>query len=230
MDLGPQMTTLFIPWPDNLIVFSVLVVVVQLLSGVQFLVTPWTAARQAYLSFTISWSLLKLMSIESVMPSNHLILCCPLLFMPSIFISIRVFSNESVLRIRCPKFWSFSFSVSPPNEYSGWTKMLAASVFQHLNSFQVYPWKEYTSSPLEEAKIPGLLLSGLELVMCVLRPNTVTQKCPSLQPNRVGVQTANTTDTENGGEVFLKGKSRLCYQNKKRRWSSSGRNSRCPLE
>ena len=80
---------------------------------------PWTAARQASLSITNSWSLLKLMSIESMMPSNHLILCCPLFLPPSIFPSIRVFSNESVLHIRWPKYWSFSFSISPSNEYSG---------------------------------------------------------------------------------------------------------------
>ena len=82
-------------------------------------VTPWTPARQASLSITISWSLLKLMSIASVMPSNYLILCLPLLLLPSIFPSIRVFSSESVLRIRWPKYWSFSFSISPSNEYSG---------------------------------------------------------------------------------------------------------------
>src|SRR5574337_711713 len=81
--------------------------------------TPWTAARQASLSFTISWSLLKLMSIESVMPSNHLILCCPLLVLPSIFPSIRVSSTESVLRIRWSKYWSFSFNISSSNENSG---------------------------------------------------------------------------------------------------------------
>ena len=81
-------------------------------------VTPWTAARQASLSITSSWSLLKLMSIESVMPSNHLILCHPLLLQPSIFPRIRVFSNESVLCIRWPKDWSFSFSISTSNEYS----------------------------------------------------------------------------------------------------------------
>ena len=80
--------------------------------------TPWTAAHQASLSFTNSQSLLKLMSIESVMPSNYLILCCPLLFLPSIFPSIRVFSNESVLCIRWPEYWSFSFSISPSNVYS----------------------------------------------------------------------------------------------------------------
>ena len=92
---------------------------VQSLSCVQLFATPWTAARQASLSITNSWSLLKLMSIESVMPSNHLILCRPLLFLPSIFPSIRVFSNESVLHIRWPKYWSFSFRISPSNEYLG---------------------------------------------------------------------------------------------------------------
>jgi len=82
-------------------------------------VTPWTAACQASLSFTISWGLLKLMSTESVMPSNHLTLCHPLLLLPSIFPSIRVFSNESAVCIRWPKHWSFNFSISPSDEYSG---------------------------------------------------------------------------------------------------------------
>ena len=82
--------------------------------------TPRTAACQASLSFTISWSLLKLLSIESVMPSNHLILCHPLLLPPSVFPSIRVFSNESALCIRWPKHWNFSFSISPSNEFQGW--------------------------------------------------------------------------------------------------------------
>ena len=92
---------------------------VQSLSRVRLFATPWTTAHQASLSITKSWSLLKLMSIESVMPSNHLILCRPLLLPPSIFPSIRVFSNKSVLHIRWPKYWSFSFSISPSNEYSG---------------------------------------------------------------------------------------------------------------
>ena len=92
---------------------------VQSLSHVWLFATPWTAACQASLSITNSRSLLKLMSIESVMPSNCLILCHPLLLPPSIFPSIRVFSNESVLHIRWPKYWSFSFSISPSNEYSG---------------------------------------------------------------------------------------------------------------
>ena len=92
---------------------------VQLLSRVRLFATPWDAAHQAYLSITNSWSLLKLMSTEFMMPSNHLILCHPLLLLPSIFPSIRVFSNKSVLHIRCPKYWSSSFSISPSNEYSG---------------------------------------------------------------------------------------------------------------
>ena len=93
--------------------------VVQLLSRVQLFATPWTAAHQAHLSFTISWSLLKLMSTESVMPSSHLILCRPLLLPPSIPPSIRVFSNESTLRMRWPKYWSFSFSISLSKEHPG---------------------------------------------------------------------------------------------------------------
>ena len=92
--------------------------VVQSLSLVRFFVTPWTAACQASLPFTISWSLLKLMSIELVMPTNCLILCRPLLLLPSIFPSLRVFSNDLALHIRWPKYWSFSFTISPSNEYS----------------------------------------------------------------------------------------------------------------
>ena len=107
---------------------------------------PRTAARQASLSFTTSWSLLKLTSIESVMPSNHHVLCCPLLLLPSIFPSIRVFSNESALHIRWPKYWSFSFSITPSNEHSGlisfrmdWLDLLAVqgtlkSLLQHHSS------------------------------------------------------------------------------------------------
>ena len=91
--------------------------VIHLLSGVQLFAASWTAARWASLSFTISWSLLKSMSIESLMPSNHLILCRPLLLVPSIFPSISVFSNELDLCIRWPKYWSFNFSIRPSNEY-----------------------------------------------------------------------------------------------------------------
>ena len=94
----------------------IVVAVVQSLSRVRLFVTPWTAARQASLSFTISQSLLKLMSFESVMPSNHFILCHPLLLLPSIFPSLRVFSNKLALHIRWPKDYSFSFSISPSNE------------------------------------------------------------------------------------------------------------------
>ena len=91
---------------------------VQLLSRAQLFATPWNAARQVSLSITNSWSLPKLMAIESVMPSNHLILCHPPLLLP-VFPSIRIFSNESVLRIRWPQYWSFSFIISPSDEYSG---------------------------------------------------------------------------------------------------------------
>ena len=119
---------------------------VQSLSHVQLFVTPWTAARQVSLSFTISQSLLKLLSIDSMMPSNHLILCGPLLLLPSIFPNIRVFSNESALRIRWPKYWSFSFKISPSNEHPGlisfrmdWLDLLAVQgtlkgLFQHHSS------------------------------------------------------------------------------------------------
>ena len=119
------------PWTDTQLLF----------------VTPWTAARQAFLSITNSRGLLKLKSIELVMPSNHLILCCPLLLLPLIFPSIRIFSNESVLHIRWPKYWSFSFSISPSNEYSGlisfrmdWLDLLAVqgtlkSLIQHHSSY-----------------------------------------------------------------------------------------------
>ena len=133
----------------------------QSLSHVQLFATLWTAACQASLSITNSRSLLKLMSIESVMPSNHLILCCPLILLPSIFPSSRVFSNESVLHIRWSKYWSFSFSISPSNEYSwmisfriDWLDLLTAqgtlksllhqhslktSVLQHSAFFIVCP-------------------------------------------------------------------------------------------
>ena len=122
--------------------------IVQSLSCVRLFAIPWTAAQgsQASLSITNFWSFLKLMSIELVMPSNHLILCRPLLLLPSIFPSIRVFSNESVLCIRWPQYWSFSFSICPTNEYSGlisfrmdWLNLLAVqgtlkSLLQHHSS------------------------------------------------------------------------------------------------
>ena len=95
--------------------FYRLLFIVQLLSCVQLFVTSWTSAHQDFFSFTISWGLLKLMCIESVMPFNHRIFCRPLLLLPSVFLSIRVFSNESTLRIGWPKYWNFSFSISPSN-------------------------------------------------------------------------------------------------------------------
>ena len=119
---------------------------VQSLNRIQLFETPWTAARQASLSITNTQSLLRLMSIESVMPSSHLILCRPLLLLPSIFPSIRVFSNESALYIRWPKYWSFSFNISPSNEHPGlisfqmdWLDLLAVqgtlkSLLQHHSS------------------------------------------------------------------------------------------------
>ena len=98
---------------------SPFIIAVQLLSHVRLSVTPWTAARQASLSLSISQSMIKLMSIESLMPFNHLILCHPLLLLPSIFPSIRVFYSESALHIRWPKYWNFTISISPSSEYSG---------------------------------------------------------------------------------------------------------------
>ena len=126
---------LFIKYVKLQLFFSVkptLLPSVQLLSCVQIFATPWTAAHQASLSFTISQSLLKFMSIESVMSSSQSHTLLPLLLLPSVFPSMRVFSSESVLRIRCPEYWSFSFSISPSDEYSGlisfridWLNLLA---------------------------------------------------------------------------------------------------------
>ena len=133
-------------WPCHFVVqFKV-----QLLSRVRLSVIPWTAARQASLSISNSQSLLKLRSIEPVMPSNHLNLCHPLLFQPSILVSLKIFSKESVLCIRWPQYWSFSFSFSPPNEYSGlisftmdWLDLLAVqgtlkSLLQHSSKASIF--------------------------------------------------------------------------------------------
>ena len=129
------------PWPPSLWFSSV-----QSLSRIWLFVTPWAAARQTSLSITNSWSLPKLMSIESMVPPNHLILCHLLLLLPSIFPSIRVFSNELALHIRWPKYWSLSFNISPSNEHPGlisfrmdWLDLLAAqgtlkSLLQHHSS------------------------------------------------------------------------------------------------
>ena len=149
-----HLTLMFSPSPpsyhDDLTLTTTITTIssvsVQSLSHVRLFVTPGTAACQASLSITNSWSLLKLMSIESEMPSNHLIFCHPLLLLPSIFPSIRVFSNKSVLHIRWPKYWSFSFNISPSNDYSGlisfrldWLDLLAVqgaleSLLQHHSS------------------------------------------------------------------------------------------------
>ena len=141
---------------------------VQSLSCVRLFATPWTAACQASLSITNSWNLLKLMSIESVMPSNHLILCCPLLLLPPTPPSIRVFSKESTLRMRWPKYWSFTFNISPYKEHPGlisfrmdWLDLLAvkgapksflqhhsskASILQHSAFFIVQLSHPYTTT------------------------------------------------------------------------------------
>ena len=132
----------------------------QSFGHVQLFVTPWTTACQASLPIINSQSLLKLMSIESVMPSNHLILCCTLLLLPSIFPNIRVFSNESVLHIRWPKYWSFSFSISPSNEHPGlisfrmdWLDLLAVqgtlkSLLQyHSSKASILQWSAFFNSP-----------------------------------------------------------------------------------
>ena len=166
----------------------------QSLSRVQLFVTPWTAARQASLSITNSQSLFKLMSIKSVMPSNHLLLCHPLLFLPPIPPSIRVFSNESVLHIRWPKYWSFSFSISPSNEYSGlislrmdWLDLLAvqgtlknllqqhsskASILQHSAFFTVQLSHPYVTTgktiALTTQTFVGKVMSLLFNMLCRL--------------------------------------------------------------
>ena len=143
---------------------------VQSLSHVQIFVTLWTAACQASLSITSSWSLPKLMSIESVMPSNHLILCHPLLLLPSIFPSTRVFSNESALHIRCPKYWSFGLNISSFNEHPGlfsfrmdWLDLLAVqgtlkSLLQHHHSK------------------PSILLCSAFFIVQLSHPYTTTAK------------------------------------------------------
>ena len=140
----------------------IVVAVVHSLSCVQLFETLWTATHQASLSFTISWSLLKLMSIESMMPSHHLILCHPLLLLSLVFASIRVFSSESALHIRWPKYWSFSFSISPSNEYSGlisfriyWFDLLAVQGTLQ-ESFPTPQFKSINSSVLSLLYGPAL--------------------------------------------------------------------------
>ena len=172
---------------------------VQSLSCIRLFVTPWTAACQASLSIANSQSLLKFMSIESVMPSNHLILCCCLILLPSVFPSIRVFSKESVLCIRWPNDWSFSFSISPSNEYSGlisfrmgWLDLFAVrgtlksllqhcssktSIFQGLAFFMVQlshlymtMWKNYLTMWTFVGKVMSLLFNVLSRLVITFLP------------------------------------------------------------
>ena len=144
-----------------------IVVVVQSLSHFQLFVTPWTAAHQASLSFTISHSLLKLMSIESVMLSNHLILCRPLLLLPLVFPSFRVFSNALALHVTWPKYWSFSFSIRPSNEYSGfsfrfdWFGLLAV-------------WGTLKSLLQHHSSKASILCFWASVVLCILYGPTLT--------------------------------------------------------
>ena len=174
--------------------------------------TPWTSARQASLSITNSQSLLRLLSIQSVMPSNHIILCCPLLPWTSIFPSIRVFSNQSLLRIRWPKDWSFSFNISPSNEYSGlisfrmvWFDLLAvqgtlksllrhhsseASILQHSAFFIIQLSNLYMTTEENRAltgwtfvsKVMSLLFNILSRLVIVLLPRSKHLLISWLQP------------------------------------------------
>ena len=170
---------------------------VQLLSRVWLFVTPWTAACQASLSITSSWSLLKLMSIESVMPSNHLILCRPLLLPPLFFPSIRVFSSESVLCTRWPEYWSFSFSLSPSNEYSGlisfrmdWLDLLAvqgtlhraARTYTGLGKQTLGGHKENLVCPRRKEQWPHKTLTQT----CPWVSRSLRQRCGSVACCRVG--------------------------------------------
>ena len=133
-------------------IVTVLFSSVQLLSCVQLFATPWAAACQASMSITNSWSLLKLMSIESVMPSKHLILCHPLLLQPSIFSSVRVFFNDSVICFKWPKYWSFSFSISPSNEYLG-------LIYFRIDWFEVLAVQETLKNLLQHHSLKASILS-----------------------------------------------------------------------
>ena len=151
---------------------------VQSLSRVQHFATPWTTARQASLSITNSQSPPKPMSIESVMPSNHLLLCCPLLLLPSVFPSIRVFSNELALRIRWPKDWGFSFSISPSNEYSGlisfWIDCFDLLAVQGTLKSLLNPQFESISSSV----LTFFMVQCSHPYMTTGKTTALTQKCP----------------------------------------------------
>ena len=147
---------------------------VQSLSRVQLFATPWTTARQASLTTTNSWSLFKLLSIESVMPSNHLILCHPLLLPSSIFPSIRVFSNESVLRIRWPKYCSFSFSINPSNEYLGF-------IFFRIDSFDLLAVQGTLKSLLQyHSSKASILWHSAFFILQLSHPYMTTRKTIAL--------------------------------------------------
>ena len=168
-------------------------VVFQSLSHVQLFATPWTAARQASLSFTMSRSLLKLISVELVMPSNHLNLCHPLLLLPSIFPSIRVFSSESALHIRWPKYWSFSFSISPLNNqgcfplgltslisllFKGLSRVFSSTTFRKRQFFAAQP------SLWPNSHIHTFVVQSLSCVQ-LLQPHELQHtrlSCPSAPP------------------------------------------------
>ena len=147
---------------------------VQLLSHVQIFATPWTAANQAFLLFTISWSLLKLMPIESVMPSNYVILCRSLLLLPSIFPSIRVFSNESVFCIRWPKYWAFSFHINPSGEYWG-------LIFSRIDWLDLLAFQGTLKSLLQRHSSKGSILQHSAFCMVQLsHPYMITEKTIAL--------------------------------------------------
>ena len=153
-------------WP-----FAQIVVVIHLLSRIYLFATPWTAALQASLSFTISQSLLKLMSIESVMSSNHFILCHLLLLLPSIFPSIRVFSNESALHIKWPKYWSFSFSIGPSSDYP-------ELISFRMDWFDLFTVQENLKSFLQHHSSKASILSHSAFCMLQLSHLYLTTKKP----------------------------------------------------
>ena len=178
---------------------------VQSLSRVRLFATPWPVAHQASLSITNSQSLLKLMSIELVMPSNHLILCRPLLLLPSIFPSVRVFSSESVLRIRWPKYWSFSFSISPSNEYSGlisfrmhWLDLLAVQgtlkSLQHHSNTTATPQQLCLKGCVQKASfkepvlLPWRAVGGCTHVLCAEGQTVVFWQGQLPSPTRLSIE------------------------------------------
>ena len=143
-------------------------------SGVSDSATPWTAARQASLSITNSWSSLKLMSIESVMPANHLFLCHPHILLPSVFPSIRVFSSELALYIRWPKYWSFSFSISPSNEYSGLISF-------RIDWFDLLAVQGTLKTPIQHhSSKTSILWHSVFFIVQLLHPYMITGKIKAL--------------------------------------------------